>query len=121
VTWRRDQQRYGVRSSFVDQVGDVIFMYDHRASGIRVEQSAVEPDLSTIADTLEPEPVLLPRNTADCIELSAVPPVLGGQIRDGLKVGSKENVRIHIVGDKTRHDGGWNRNRIPTGNVVACL
>ena len=116
---RCDHDGHGVRSALVDHVGDVIFVYDHGADRVGVEQCPVQPDLGAIADTLEPEPVLLPSDAGDRIELCPVPPVLGCQIGDGLKVFSKEDVLVHVVRHQPRQNGRWHRDRIPTGDVIA--
>src|SRR5262245_52456549 len=96
-------------------------MCDHCANSIRVKQSPIQPDLCAITDSLEAEPVLLPGHTSNRIELAAVPPVLSGQIRDRLKIGSKEYIGVNVVGNETCHDSGWYRDRKPGRNVVTCL
>ena len=91
----------------------------HRADRIGVELDAVHPDLGSVADALEPEPRVLALAGRRGFELTAVPPLLLGQVWHVGEVRPAIDIRIDAVGDEPGQHGGGERDGMPPGGGVA--
>ena len=121
VRGRRDEDCEGVRGAGMDEIRDVVLVQDHRPDGARVELRPVEPDLRAVADAFEAKPVRLARRRRGRVELAAVPPVLSGEIRDGLEVRAEVDVLVDVVRHEAREHSGRDRDRVPARRRVADL
>ena len=118
---RGDEHGQSVGRAGLDNAGHVVLVDHHGAHGVGIELSAVEPDLGPVTDPLEAQPVELSRVRGRRRELSAKPPVLGGQIGDRLQVEAEVDVLVDVVGHQPREHGRGQRDWVPAGGRVADL